>query len=285
MSAPPALKPRGFLAANLGKLIAAFLAGFLLFVAGFIYVNKVRQRQALTPVHAPVQPTAEPGTPTPPAPPAGSEAAGPDSAIPAVGSAPPASDTTATLEEPGRRPKRKRRRASTGTETSTNSQNKSPLESDLHRPESNAGPTVAQPVPVPPPPPPALLTIPTGTALQVRVADALSSKRSETDQLFHGTLTAPLQVDGTTVAPAGAAVTGRVVGARRSGLLGRESVLSLELTEIYGANGTPLRVKTTQWFRTGQRRRFPAPRTSDVSLPPGSQVTFRLLQPLTTVRK
>jgi len=54
----------------------------------------------------------------------------------------------------------------------------------------------APPQPPPPPPPPPKITIPSGTALSVRLVDAIDSEKNQTGDTFHGTLNSPLTING-----------------------------------------------------------------------------------------
>jgi hypothetical protein len=76
------------------------------------------------------------------------------------------------------------------------------------------------------------LTIPRGTRVDIRLIDAVGSRRSVTGQRFTATLDAPIVVGKTVVAPRGANVTGRVVYAKRSGRLKGPAELTLTLTSV-----------------------------------------------------
>src|SRR5690242_11472651 len=61
--------------------------------------------------------------------------------------------------------------------------------------------------------------IPAGTPITIRLQSALSSEQSRTGDSFEAILDEPIIIDGQTVLPRGATVTGRVVGAKASGRL------------------------------------------------------------------
>ena len=85
-------------------------------------------------------------------------------------------------------------------------------------------------------------TISTGTVLQVRVIENLSSASAQAGQVFHGTLTEPVVVGGKTLYAKGADVTGRVVSAKGSGRLNAPGILVLTLTSVSdSAHTTKLR--------------------------------------------
>jgi len=91
---------------------------------------------------------------------------------------------------------------------------------------------------VPPPPPP--IVVPAGTPLTVTVDQALSSKTSQPGQTFLATLAQPVTVDGNTVIPKGASVTGTVLRAKEKGKIKGEGELALALNSItiHGKNHT-----------------------------------------------
>jgi len=75
-------------------------------------------------------------------------------------------------------------------------------------------------------------TIPSGTVLQVRVIESLSSSKAQAGQVFHGTLTEPVVSGGKTLYAKGADVTGKVVSAKGSGRLSDPGILVLTLTSV-----------------------------------------------------
>ncbi len=74
--------------------------------------------------------------------------------------------------------------------------------------------------------------IPAGTTLSVRVIENLSSASSKAGQVFHGTLTEPVVVNGRTLYASGADVTGKVVSVKASGRLSDPGILVLTLTSV-----------------------------------------------------
>jgi hypothetical protein len=167
------------------------------------------------------------------------------------------------------------------------------------------------------------------TPITVRLAEQVSSKENHKGEVFRGTLALPLTANGVVIAHSGAQVIGRIVDARNTRLFRGGSFLNLELTQVEGVDGRPLRVKTMQWYETGSHSRVVkaailpneaakkavsgvisgvrgdedgdsnhseqamAPQSPDsdekaekkkgstVALPPGSEVVFRLAEPLT----
>jgi outer membrane murein-binding lipoprotein Lpp len=88
------------------------------------------------------------------------------------------------------------------------------------------------------------VTIPQGTAIEVRLTDAVGSSRSVSGDVFDATLAAPLVVDGEEYVPAGAPVTGRVLLARKSGRLRTPAELALTLTS-FRLNGERYSIATS----------------------------------------
>lgn len=76
------------------------------------------------------------------------------------------------------------------------------------------------------------VSVPAGTMLAVRLSDRVSSDKSQAGDRFEGVLDAPVVVAGATVADAGSLVVGRVVRARRAGLMRAPSELVLELVQL-----------------------------------------------------
>jgi hypothetical protein len=74
--------------------------------------------------------------------------------------------------------------------------------------------------------------IPSGTAITVRLQNAISSATSQPGDQFEATLDQSIVVDGQTVAPEGAQVLGRVVAARHSGRLAHSGYLRIALSSM-----------------------------------------------------
>jgi hypothetical protein len=87
-------------------------------------------------------------------------------------------------------------------------------------------------------------TIPAGTPITVRLQSAVSSATSNSGDRFDAVLAEPLQVNGKTVTPSGAAVTGRVVAANPSGRLQHPGMIELALSSIE-IEGKSVAISTT----------------------------------------
>ena len=92
-------------------------------------------------------------------------------------------------------------------------------------PPAPAAPPVEKPKPQP-------IVVPAGTALTVRLGQALSSKTSQPGQTFLATVAQPVSVEGRTAIPAGATVSGTVVNAKAKGKFKGEGELTLALTNV-----------------------------------------------------
>ncbi len=95
------------------------------------------------------------------------------------------------------------------------------------------------------------LTIPAGTSVAVRLQTSVSSANAAAGQEFDAVLDEPLEVNGVTVVPRGAAVVGRVVAARNSGRLHNPGYLRLALASIE-INGKSVPVESSSIFIEGK---------------------------------
>lgn len=101
------------------------------------------------------------------------------------------------------------------------------------------------------PPTPQKVTIPAGTQLSVRLNDPLDSEKNQVGDTFHGSLSAPIMINGETAIPSGADVIGRVAAVQSAGRFAGQSLLTLELTSVT-VNGKTYNVQTNQWSRQGK---------------------------------
>jgi len=91
---------------------------------------------------------------------------------------------------------------------------------------------VSQNTPPPPPPAPAKVTLPSGTAVPVRLVDAVDSATAQTGDTFHATLDSPIAIDGEVAIPAHYDAEGHVVAAQASGKFAGKALLELQLDRI-----------------------------------------------------
>jgi hypothetical protein len=97
-------------------------------------------------------------------------------------------------------------------------------------------PALPSPVQTPsaPPPPPQLatVTVPSGTAIVVRLIETIDSATAQSGDKFHATLDAPIAIDDDVVVPAHYDVEGHVVNAQASGKFAGQALLTLQLDRI-----------------------------------------------------
>jgi hypothetical protein len=94
------------------------------------------------------------------------------------------------------------------------------------------------------------VTVPAGTAVSIRLQNAISSASNRPGDEFAAVLDEPIVVDGNTVAPRGAAVQGRVVAARSSGHLHNSGYLRLALVSVE-IHGKAVAVHSSSVFAMG----------------------------------
>ena len=94
------------------------------------------------------------------------------------------------------------------------------------------------------------LQIPAGTPISVRMQSSVSSATAEAGEKFDAVLDEPLVIDGRTVAPAGTAVTGRVLAAKKSGRLHNPGYLRLTLVSM-SVGGRNVQLQTSSVFAKG----------------------------------
>jgi len=127
----------------------------------------------------------------------------------------------------------------------------------------------------------ASISIPAGTAIAIRLQSSLSSAESHSADQFEAVLDDPIVVQGKTLAPTGAAITGTVLEARSCGP--REpGYLRVTLSSLV-LNGKTVEVHTSSLFAKGGARklvRSGARPANDVQFSTGRRLTFRLIQPL-----
>ena len=169
--------------------------------------------------------------------------------------APPPPKETATKAKETRQQARTTKPHHANSESQNNNNG---LQAENNPPASNPSAAAAvtpapqaAPAPPPPPPPPQKVTIPAGTQLTIRLNDPLDSEKNQIGDTWHGTLSAPITIDGETVVPSGADVIGRVADVKSAGRFAGNSVLTLEVTSLM-VNAKSYSVQTNQWTRSGK---------------------------------
>jgi hypothetical protein len=100
-------------------------------------------------------------------------------------------------------------------------------------------------------PPPALLTIPAGTVVIMRINEPLSSDRNQVGDQFTGTLQQPIVVNGWVVARRGQVVLGQVKSVKKAGRVKGVSQLGVELTDMTLVDGEQAAILTELWKASG----------------------------------
>ncbi|HWC20236.1 MAG TPA: hypothetical protein VG498_24690 [Terriglobales bacterium] len=98
------------------------------------------------------------------------------------------------------------------------------------------------------------IVVPSGTAITVRLQNAVSSATSHPGDEFEATLDQPIVVDGQTVASEGAPVLGRVVAARHSGRLMHAGYLRIALSSVT-VNGKSVAIQSSSVMIAGASHR------------------------------
>ena len=102
-----------------------------------------------------------------------------------------------------------------------------------------------------PPPVAAMLTVPAGTFLTVRINQMLSSDRNHEGDAFSATLSKPVVVNGVVVAEPGQTVAGHVVEAVKAGRVEGVAKLGVQLTDLTLVDGQQMPIKSSLVSRTG----------------------------------
>lgn len=167
-----------------------------------------------------------------------------------VAPAPPMQTAMAT---PSRSQEPKRRHKSSKQEDDAVSSDANTAPPSAPAPAPAPAPVAVVPATPPPPPPPQKVTIPSGTALTVRLVDTLDSEKNQLGDTFHATLNNPITVNGDVVVPAGSNVQGHVVDVKSAGKFAGASLLVLQLDSI-GSGGNTYDIQTDQFKKQGSSR-------------------------------
>ncbi|MFQ5929076.1 MAG: hypothetical protein ACE5MK_05215 [Acidobacteriota bacterium] len=118
--------------------------------------------------------------------------------------------------------------------------------------------TTRGPVIVEPPPPPRVITavVPEGTVLEVRLAEAVSTKTDKSGDQFEALLDKDLIVDGKIVVAQGSKVIGELLDLQESGKVKGRAGMTLILTEIHvGGERYPIETNTIEARAEGTKGR------------------------------
>jgi hypothetical protein len=129
------------------------------------------------------------------------------------------------------------------------------------------------------PEPAATVTLPKGTAISAAVGQTLATDKNKVGDTFAGTLSAPIQVEGKTVIPKGAKVTGRIVKVRKhelkvtlASVMVHGKAYQLETNSVAGSKDQA---------KSNAKNTEKAKANKDITvLAVHSQVTFKLAKPV-----
>jgi hypothetical protein len=129
--------------------------------------------------------------------------------------------------------------------------------------------------------PTTLVTVPQGTMIRATVGQALASNKNHSGDTFAAILSSSIKVDGKTVIPKGAHVTGRVVTAKKKS---PELIVALASVDV---NGKSYKLVTDSINRgpkaqakTDGSEADAAKPEKDISLPAQSHLKFKLAKPV-----
>jgi len=100
---------------------------------------------------------------------------------------------------------------------------------------------------------PAIVTIPAGTELSIRMIDSIDSDTNRIGDRFQASVEEPVVVDGVTIIPKGADVYGRLSEAKEAGRVSGASELKLELVSLM-VNGKSEPLVTGEYALKGAGR-------------------------------
>jgi hypothetical protein len=112
--------------------------------------------------------------------------------------------------------------------------------------QTAASPPASVPAQFPPP-----LTIQQGAVLTVRINQALSSDHNQAGDVFSATLTQPVIVHGIVVARSGQTVVGRVMEAKKAGMVSGVSHLGIQMTSLTLADGQSVPIQSQLLVQKG----------------------------------
>ena len=90
----------------------------------------------------------------------------------------------------------------------------------------------AEPMPPPPPPPPRVVSIPTGTLVDIQMIDSIDSSKNKAGEKFLATVATPIRVNDETIVPKGADIYVALAEAKSAGKMKGQSELQVELDHL-----------------------------------------------------
>jgi hypothetical protein len=129
--------------------------------------------------------------------------------------------------------------------------------------------------------PTTLVTVPQGTMIRATVGQALASNKNHSGDTFAAILSSSIKVDGKTVIPKGAHVTGRVVTAKKKS---PELIVALASVDVNGKSyklvTDPINRGPKTQAKTDASEADAAKPEKDISLPAQSHLKFKLAKPV-----
>ncbi len=117
--------------------------------------------------------------------------------------------------------------------------------------------SAAPPAPAPPPPPPAVVTLPAGSRIRVRLDSDLGSKISQPGDSFSATVADDvMSSDGQVIIPRGSRAEGTVIDAKPLGRFKGGALLAVQLDRVHTQWGSyPVRSSTIDKVEKGKGKR------------------------------
>jgi hypothetical protein len=96
------------------------------------------------------------------------------------------------------------------------------------------------------------VVVPAGTSIHFKLRQTISTASAQPGQTVPATLTAPIVINGVTVARAGSPAEVHISNAEASGRIGGSAKLTFSLASITLANGSVASVRTSRYSREGR---------------------------------
>ena len=96
------------------------------------------------------------------------------------------------------------------------------------------------------------IVVPVGTSIHFKLRETISTASAQPGQTIPATLTAPIVINGVTVARTGSPAEVRISNAEASGRIGGSAQLTFSLASITLANGSTASVRTSRYSREGR---------------------------------
>jgi hypothetical protein len=165
--------------------------------------------------------------------------------------------------------------------TATDETSNTAKPADTAKPAATAKPVAAaKPASAKAPQPTTMVTVPKGTAISATVGQTLATDKNKVGDTFAASLTTPITVEGKTVIPKGAHVTGRIVTVKK-----HELKVTLASVVVHGKSyqlETNSIAGSKSQAKTNAKDTEKAKANKDVTLLGAkSQLTFKLAKPVT----